>query len=799
LIAVVCGVTCSVVLTEVVAADAPQDALRSPGDVGRPSSDAPGGRRRRRVSGVAVDAGGLPAPGVTVECFDPADYGLRRRSPVRAKSDDSGRFQFASVPWSDRVLVATGLGFVRTHYLLASEMSSPVTLRLDPGGTISGRVLRDDSVPLSGVRVVLRRPRACGTRSRPKGLDDVHQGVYGRVDQTVTTTEDGSFSFAGVPLGAFELFLDGRSLGRTHRTQTFEVTARDVMELGDLRLPKPKSIRGVVRDTSGRWSPGALVSARLEREALVDSTAWAAVVGADGRFEITGLGPGTYRLEAEGPGLAKELRALRRAVRAGGQVVNLRLARRTVESTDSEAIPAREPRASATAAIEDTGIVVGSLKWSSRRSALVSLRPVAVEGRRFASDEFAVVLAEPGPIRLPAVPSGEYLIRACVPGLERFSRVVRVSSGLETRVDVGLDRSRELSGVVADGLGRRVYGVRLDVFPAESSRKRGVGPLVTTWTGRDGCFKLFGVPRRDVVVCASRPGYTTVESRSGGDQRDLRIGVERTGRLRLRVLDVETRRPLKRFVARLKSEFEDTLRVAVGQNGSCCFEELDPRTQFSLTLQAAEYGLRRERVEIRAGTESTLDFRLSYKRPGGQIRCLLKDAITGSPLPSLRVTVHSPGRGRFDATSDNNGVVLLRGLEPGSHGLDFRVANRFLAKEGESIQFRKQVVVKSGERVGPLVSLKKGATLEGRVVGWATDRLGLVTVEPRGEANAEFRKTTIVERDGSYRVTGLPPGDYEVSIEERNSKVRVAKLKISGRGDIRRDLLLRNRHRVRRS
>jgi len=113
------------------------------------------------ISGRVVDNNEAPVPGARVRIVDSASG---PPCPERSlQTDDRGRFEASHIAPGVAMLQAWGgrSGEGRAGLEVADGSSLEVTLRLDTGRVLSGRVVDDDGLPLAGLRVLARADRSC--------------------------------------------------------------------------------------------------------------------------------------------------------------------------------------------------------------------------------------------------------------------------------------------------------------------------------------------------------------------------------------------------------------------------------------------------------------------------------------------------------------------------------------------------------------------------------------------------------------------------------------------------------------
>jgi len=237
----------------------------------------------------------------------------RQYFTVADRTDDEGRVRFSPVArrddWNVRLIVkCRGYVTIERPIPLAEVASnSPFHATIPAGLTVRGILLHPDGTPAAKYDVrVGRRP------DRPSG------------DPVARTGEDGSFLARGVPSKSGVLGFRKEYGELPHRIDVPVEAHGDVIDLGRIRLPGGRIIRGVVRDESGEplkcrvqlRRPGTRYECMFPdpREG--------------GRFTFTRVPPGEYVLEASveaTPGDRIEGRVT--GVRPGDEAVVIRLSR----------------------------------------------------------------------------------------------------------------------------------------------------------------------------------------------------------------------------------------------------------------------------------------------------------------------------------------------------------------------------------------------------------------------------------------------------------------------------------------
>jgi protocatechuate 3,4-dioxygenase beta subunit len=173
------------------------------------------------------------------------------------------------------------------------------------------------------------------------------------------------------------------------------------------------------------------------------------------------------------------------------------------------------------------------------------------------------------------------------------------------------------------------------------------------------------------------------------------------------------------------------------------------------------------------------------------------DAKTGAPIADVDVEVSTRGT-RAAASTDQDGRFTLSGLAPGSYTLR---ASRpswgttVFGAAGSSPSGR-TVVISATDRVeGLTIEMNRGATIEVAVVDvdGAPLEFGARVYQYQWHAGGRILEPLQLslpngysQRDGRFRLSGLPPGDYVVGVEPTMPDEAAFSVKTTSAGDLER-------------
>ena len=247
---------------------------------------------RGRASGIVLDPAGEPVAGASISFAAKITqegplYTAPELGSSRTLSGPDGRFTLEGLP------VGRTLAAVAAKAPFRKSLSSPfqvpeggtvegIEIRLLPGCAITGLVTDPAGAPLPGaqVRVTTGNTTRWAGPNVPADLPD--EAVAG---------PDGRYRIEGLEQRAYSVFatLEGHTpadLGGIHATAAGT-------EAGPLVLVRGGVLRGIVVDAEGQPLTGASITLQGENR-----SGGTATTGADGRFEIRPVVPGSHTLYA---------------------------------------------------------------------------------------------------------------------------------------------------------------------------------------------------------------------------------------------------------------------------------------------------------------------------------------------------------------------------------------------------------------------------------------------------------------------------------------------------------------------
>jgi hypothetical protein len=340
---------------------------------------------------------------------------------------------------------------------ILTAASSPMTLTLDAGVKVTGRVAYRDGGAVSEDQLFIR------VKEQP----NVVAALEG----------NGTFSIAGLLPGRVTLLGQRGRPGSASQISAAPVEVNAPATGVVIEFPRPARVEGRVTDKE----TGTAVT---EFSVAVQSgTAWSTATPTPFRSD-----DGRYLLE-DVPTTATQL-----VVTAPGYVTS-RVSGLTLEEGKG---------VTADVALEHGVRLVGHATSDGRPVAAVTvtltqagpmMRAMRDQGRTATTDEN-------GDYAIDGVAAGAHRVEFSKTGYVAIVKSVETTAGKEGRLDVELERGREIAGRVVDGSGEPVSGALVYV---ESRGYASRGNLVNT--DGDGAFRLEGLAEGRYIVRAEKSGY----------------------------------------------------------------------------------------------------------------------------------------------------------------------------------------------------------------------------------------------------------------------------------------------------
>jgi protocatechuate 3,4-dioxygenase beta subunit len=456
-------------------------------------------KRSLVVSGTASAGSGMqPVADAEVRAY-PATWNQALFVPVVARTDARGRFELRGIGRGNlNVEVRHARHSTSSRLIAVSADIDDLQFELVARSRVSGRLLGQGA---AGARLHLRRP--------------------GEPSLAAVAAADGSFAFdEPVSAGNVELELLGGELafeksGGLSQLVTVQESARTEVEL---TVVAASTMRGEVRDESGRPLAGVRVNRRGQLRGLFDPQELLTVTDERGAFEIRGLPAVPLKLVFEQDQHAKHELA--------------------VQGPSPGSLLVLEP-----VSMSLPGAVHGIVSRGGR-----GLEGALVLASNTNALEMHTITTHEGAFRLGNLPAGEYSLKAhygTLPLISAPDHLIVEPGGDIGPLRLEFPAGRELSGIVTDGSGEPVATALLRVEG-----------LPMSWVSVDDAGRFtIEVPPRDVALIVWDPTESIeAKERVGAASRDVRIVLPlgRRGTLTARVLGLPGPRPLTQATVRVR-------------------------------------------------------------------------------------------------------------------------------------------------------------------------------------------------------------------------------------------------------
>jgi 5-hydroxyisourate hydrolase-like protein (transthyretin family) len=614
--------------------------------------------------------------------------------------------------YSVRVVGADFIAKVLPEQALTAR-SSPLVVTVERGAEVSGRVVFADGTPVADARV-----------------GPLNRGSV--VFSDVVSDANGAFTLKQLPRTP-ETFVATVTDDSPLRSAPVKVTppAHDVT----LTIPTPSRLEGRVIDRVTSQPIASFTVTALRREASGPSRA-VDVNDPNGVFVLKRVQPGALELRVTAPGyvgatvsdlLVEEGRALT------GVEVKLDLGAR----------------------------VTGHVTAGGSAAAGVHVRT----GTRRRNTASATTDAN-GDYTLDGVSLGDDTIDFMKEGFVTKHKSVQIVAGKDNRIDVDLDRGREIRGRVVDKSGQPVANARI------GARTSAVPVMANGTSDSDGQFTISGLEDGRYTVSAQKNGYVSasaddVDAAAG---RPVTLTMDRGGSIAGRVLG-------------LPPEDLPQVRVSASGRSSTASDRVDANGNFTLTgipdgtitVTAFKQGMPMRQsapkvIEVVNGNAPPVDIDF-----GAGITVRGRVTRNGIAVSGGNVSFAPRGRGGVRAANGMiapDGEYEVSGVEPGDYDV------RVFAGGGGNDAVQYTVV---GNAVFDIDL--KGASARGVVLDAAT---GVplpdvrVFVTPSSTQGGRVWRNASTDSDGRFTIDTLPDGSYTLRTEREHYAAASQTVTVSG-------------------
>ena len=648
-------------------------------------------KQRQEVAGATVIAtpGSDSDPGLRtqVACEEPLKRNCRR-------TDDAGVVRLRATEGQHEVRVAGPSIVTKALSPILTAKSSPLTIEVARGVAVSGRVAFTDGTPVAGA-IVSTRPF----------------GTAGRTD------DKGNFALRNVPVGKIMLVaMTAESQLQSPPTEV-NAPARNVA----LAIPTPSRVEGRVTDKeTGQPIVDFQVAIASRDGRGGPSGRPAAFHSDDGSFMVDNLSAGPMRLQVAAAGYApgslsdltteegRTLRGVQVQLERGGQL------RGRVTSGGNPLEGAR----------------------------VRSGQSIAVGGPGLTD----AVTDDKGEYAIDGIAAGERTIDFSKEGYLQKHKSVTVERSKEVRLDVQLDRGRELRGRVTDKSGRGISGARVNAMSTTGS-----GGFRPASSDPDGNFTLDGLADGKYTINATKDGYVNAR------QNDVAVPAQAP-----LVLTMDTGGSISGRVRGLTEvESADVMASSSGSNSRA---HVNPDGTFTIrgipdgrvTLFAVARGTvmrqsSQKTVEVVNGSAPSVDIDF-----GEGISITGRVTRSGLPVPNGTVRFSSPTTNRGGEIS-SDGRYEVGGLVAGTY--DVAIYSR-----GGPLYNAKYTV--SGNAIYDVQV--SGGTLRGRVVDADTGApIADANIWSQSSRERPIPYTATTDSDGRFILDAVTDGTFELHASSR--------------------------------
>jgi beta-lactamase regulating signal transducer with metallopeptidase domain len=431
----------------------------------------------------------------------------------RVTTAADGSFDVRGMEPGDYDVAAVAPGYIQRYFgqtsddmpevpvrVAVGQTATSIEVRIEPAGSVSGRIFADSGDGLAGVEVELLRRGYLASGSRPRAI-------------AFAQTEDmGTFRFRNVPAGEYYVrAYTSSSLAPTGGAGVLSYTATFYPDAPDVTLAQPvivgagRELAGVdftlatarKRTVSGRLvdpAGGSLATATVTLMSRSAAETLKAVAAADGRFLFSDVPDADYMLTVFDTSGVRSWNAAVRDLSVHDDVTDLQLV-----AGRSVWIDGRVVREGGTRLPFDATEIQ---MFTEQRTSELGLHSAGFG--KVSSDGAFSMRSGVGTLslRVSGLPPRWFVKLLRLDGVDVTDKAFEVTPDGRRRLEIVLsDRVGRLSGIVTDREARAVSNALIIVFPEDRARLNSRA-VRTTFSQQRGRYEIDGLPLSSYRVVA---------------------------------------------------------------------------------------------------------------------------------------------------------------------------------------------------------------------------------------------------------------------------------------------------------
>ena len=357
-----------------------------------------------------------------------------------------------------------------------------------------------------------------------------------------------------------------------------------------------------------------------------------------------------------------------------------------------------------------------------------------------------------GQYLLPQLAPGSYTLRATAPNYQVSSQGVIISAGGTPTENLSLNiLPSTLTGVVIDAETSEV------IAGAVVNLLQGNALITNTLTDVDGNFNLNGLAPGSYSIQVSSANYQTHlagETVATNQTVNVLISLQpNPGSIQGIVAD-SLHQPITGATV-IVDILQGNILVAqtlTDNNGFYSIPNLG-EGNYVIKASATHFQTATQGIVVRSGQVTVANFTLAANP--GSLTGVISDASTALGIAGVQVTVFSGPVNVGAASTDSSGTYLISGLPPGSYTLSASIDTYQSALTTATVSSNVTTTANIALQSNPgtlsgIITDNQGALLVGAIINVSANGVSIASAVSSG--------------NGTYQISGLPPGTYIVTV-----------------------------------